>query len=103
MVYLEAQSAGLPVVAFADWGAADTVVHEQTGLLAPADQPDQFTDYLERVLTQRDQRIAMREAAKLHIRANHDAVATYRSVQTILQDIVARRKRTDSATGCRQP
>ncbi len=92
MVYLEAQAAGLPVVAFGDWAAADTVVHEQTGLLAPAAQPDLFTDCLERILTRRDERIAMREAAKIHVRANHDAATGYRLIEEILEDLVARRR-----------
>lgn len=94
MVYLEAQAAGLPVVAFGDWGAADTVIHEKTGLLAPAVQPKLFTDYLERILTRRDERIAMREAAKNHIRANHDAAVGYRLIEEILADLVARHRRT---------
>ena len=94
MVYLEAQAAGLPVVAFADWGAADTVIHEQTGLLAPAAQPDLFTDYLERILTRRDERIAMREAAKTHVSANHDAATGYRLIEEILEDLVDRHRHT---------
>jgi glycosyltransferase involved in cell wall biosynthesis len=92
MVYLEAQAAGLPVVAFGDWGAADTVVHEKTGLLAPAAQPRLFTDYLERILTRPDERIAMRKAAKIHIRANHDAATGYRLIEETLTDLVARRR-----------
>lgn len=90
LVYLEAQAAGLPVVAFADWSAADTVVHEKTGLLAPASQPDRFTGYLERILTNREERITMREAAKNHVRSSHAAEDGYRLVQQAMQEIVAR-------------
>ncbi|MBE0583131.1 MAG: glycosyltransferase family 4 protein [Desulfofustis sp.] len=93
MVYLEAQAAGLPVVAFADWGAADTVIHQKTGLLAPAAQPELFTDYLEHILIHREIRVAMREAAKVHIRTNHDALAGYLLIQEHIEDLVARRTR----------
>ena len=43
MVYLEAQSCNLPVVAYQDWGGREAVVHGQTGLLSPAAHPSLFT------------------------------------------------------------
>ncbi|BDD89036.1 glycosyltransferase [Desulfofustis limnaeus] len=96
LVFLEAQAAGLPVVACADWSAADTVVHEKTGLLAPASQPDRFTGYLERILTNREERITMREAAKNHVRSNHAAEDGYRLVQRAMEKIVARKNQAYS-------
>ena len=44
MVYLEAQSCNLPVVAYQDWGGGEAVVHGRTGLLSPAATPALFTD-----------------------------------------------------------
>lgn len=92
--FLEAQSAGLPVVAFSDWGAAELVVHEITGLLAPASKPELFSDYLECILANRDRRISMREAAKMHIRNHHDLTARCRFIQRTLQEIVSRYRTT---------
>ncbi len=89
MVYLEAQSAGLPVVAFRDWGAQEAVVHRHTGLLAPASQPERFVEYLERLLVRDDERFAMSQAARAYIRAHHDISVNYRQLLSIMQDVVA--------------
>ncbi len=43
MVYLEAQSCNLPVVAYQDWGGGEAILHGQTGLLSPA--TESFTVY----------------------------------------------------------
>jgi len=88
MVYLEAQSAGLPVVAFEDWGAKEAIVHGKTGLLAPATEPELFPTYMEQILTDREQRITMREEAKMHIRSHHDSSVNLQIVEQALQDLV---------------
>jgi len=90
MVYLEAQSAGLPVVAYQDWGAKDAIVDTETGLLSSIREPDQFIKNIETLLVNRDQRIAMREAAKHHIRMHHDAASNYRVINDRLQEVVLR-------------
>ena len=89
MVYLEAQSSGLPVVAYGDWGAKEAVVHQQTGLLSQASQPDQFTDHIEVLLLNRDKRAAMREAAKNHIRTRHDSGVNYQLINHSLIKLVS--------------
>lgn len=90
MVYLEAQSSGLPVVAYGDWGASEAVVHEQTGLLNQASHPDEFTRNIETLLLNRGKRTAMREAAKKHIRAHHDSSVNYQLINRCLSEIVSR-------------
>ncbi len=94
MVYLEAQSAGLPVVAYKNWGAKETVIHNETGLLSSAEEPDSFTQDIEQLVVDRDRRIKMRDAAKIHIRAHHDSTINYQEVNTTLQAIVASFSRT---------
>ncbi len=42
LAYLEAQAAGLPVVALATHGVPSVVQHGETGLLVPAAEPDAF-------------------------------------------------------------
>lgn len=89
MVYLEAQSAGLPVAAYRDWGAKEAVIHNETGLLSSADEPETFTRDIENLLNNRSRRIKMRDAAKEHIRRHHDSTINYQTVNTTLQEIVA--------------
>lgn len=88
MVYLEAQSAGLPVVAFNNWGAKEAVIHNETGLLSSAEKPEAFTQDIEKLVVDRDRRIKMRDAAKTHIRTNHDSTINYQAVNTKLLEIV---------------
>ena len=65
MVYLEAQSCNLPVVAYQDWGGGETVVDEQTGLLSPAATPSLFTTNIaaaDRRQDQSDEHLGLRPA-----------------------------------------
>jgi glycosyltransferase involved in cell wall biosynthesis len=87
MVYLEAQAAGLPVVAFADWGAAEAVIDRRTGLLSPADQPDRFTASIGALLENRDMRRKLGAEARRHIRENHDISENYRLMIASLERI----------------
>jgi glycosyltransferase involved in cell wall biosynthesis len=89
MVYLEAQSSGLPVVAYGDWGAKEVVVHKKTGLLSKASSPEQFTDNIESLLLNRDKRRTMCEAAKKHIRAHHDSAVNYELINHCLVQLIS--------------
>jgi len=53
LTYLEAQAAGLPVVAMNVAGVPEAVDHEVTGLLTPADDAAEFARAIERLLTDR--------------------------------------------------
>lgn len=88
MVYLEAQSSGLPIVAYGDWGAKEAVLHEETGLLCPASRPDQFTDHINTLLLNPERRAVMSEAAKQHIRAHHDSALNYQLINQSLNTLV---------------
>jgi glycosyltransferase involved in cell wall biosynthesis len=88
MVYLEAQSTGLPVVAFGDWGSSEAVLHGQTGLLTPASDPDEFTASIEHLLKNSELRAKMGEAAQNHVRGNHDLTKNYLQLAVSLQGIV---------------
>lgn len=86
MVYLEAQSCGLPVVAFKDWGASEVVIHERTGLLGIADQRHTFAQYIEQLLLNKELRRIMGEEAARHVRNTHDLAKNYRTVETVLSN-----------------
>lgn len=88
MVYLEAQSCGLPVVAFKDWGASEAVVDGQTGLLAYAEKEEQFTINIQRLVADPVLRKKMGKEAVIHVGTNHDLEKNYSLVRQRLQQIV---------------
>jgi glycosyltransferase involved in cell wall biosynthesis len=79
MALLEAQAAGLPVVAGAaggpDGGVAAIVRDGETGLLAPADDKAAFAAALAAVLDDPARRRAMGAAARANALAHHDIAA----------------------------
>ena len=68
MALLEAQAAGLPVVAGRVRGVVDVVIDGQTGLLAAPDDPSALADQLKRVLGDRDLRLSLGTAAREFVR-----------------------------------
>ena len=89
MVYLEAQACGLPVVAFDNAGVPDAVKNGQTGILVPVNAQDPFVNAIERLLADTDLRKQMGHTAQAHVRKNHDLKKNYRTIESILQRIVA--------------
>lgn len=63
LAYLEAQAAGLPVVAMNVAGVPEAVDHGVTGLLTPADDAAAFVGAIERLLTDDALRKSMGQAA----------------------------------------
>ncbi len=87
MVYLEAQSCGLPVVAVATAGVPEVVADGKTGLLTPFGDPEAFVGAIGNLLTDAGCRHAMGRAARAHIRQRHDLSENYREVETVLRRI----------------
>ncbi len=92
MVYLEAQSAGLPVVAFRDWGASEAVLDGHTGLLTPAAQPELFTQAIGTLLGDADLRNKLGRQALEHVSKNHDLEKNYRFLDKHLHDTVQHKR-----------
>ncbi len=90
MVYLEAQSCNLPVVACRDWGAAEAVVHDQTGLLSPATEVNRFTADIQRLVEQPELRRNLAVAAGKHVRLGHDLDRNYDRMESRLLEISKR-------------
>ena len=88
MVYLEAQSCGLPVVAFKDWGASEAVVHERTGLLAHIAERHTFAENIERLVLDRELRRGMGKEAADHVRRVHDLDKNYGIVEQKLGELI---------------
>jgi glycosyltransferase involved in cell wall biosynthesis len=93
MVYLEAQSCGLPVVAFADGGVPEVVADGISGYLVPPFDGKEFNEAIERLLVKPALRMTMGAAAMNHIRRRHDLNQNYRLVEDVLLELAASRER----------
>jgi len=88
MVFLEAQSCGLPVVAVANAGVPEVVEEGKTALLAPLDDPGAFVGAIEKLLVDAGRRRTMSRAAQAYIRHQHDLSKNYAGVENLLKRIV---------------
>ncbi|MBW2199471.1 MAG: glycosyltransferase family 4 protein [Deltaproteobacteria bacterium] len=88
MVYLEAQSCGIPVVAFANGGIREVVKTDETGFLVPSHAFDAFTQAINRLMTQKDLREKMGRSARSYVRSAHDLNRNYKVVENILESII---------------
>ncbi len=84
MVYLEAASSGLPIVAFDNMGVPLVVSHEKTGLLAPLDDLGQFRVYLKTLLENPKMRREMGTAAKLFVQDERSINAAVSKLKSCL-------------------
>ncbi|WP_428566317.1 MAG: glycosyltransferase family 4 protein [Solidesulfovibrio sp. DCME] len=90
MVYLEAQAAGLPVVALADGGVPEVVEPGITGLLTPPGDAGAYRQALRALLVDKARRRDMGEAASLYVRAEHDSGRNYGAVAAVLRRLAGR-------------
>lgn len=90
MVYLEAQSCNLPVVACRDWGAAEAVVHGQTGLLSPAAEVHRFSADIQSLIEHPELRRNLAGAAGKHVRLCHDLNHNYGLLESRLLELSGR-------------
>lgn len=72
LVLLEAQAAGLPVVAGGAGGVPEIVVDGRTGLLAEAGNPEALSAATATLLADPARRRAMGAAGAVHVKARHD-------------------------------
>lgn len=84
LAFLEAQAAGLPIVAMNVAGVPEVVEHEVTGLLTPAGDPDAFARSIERLLTDNAERARMGTAARQRILAEHTLERAAKALDEIL-------------------
>ncbi len=87
MVYLEAQSCGLPVVATDHEGAPQVVEHEGSGVICPADQ-DAFSKTVAALAVDAPRRRAMALRAPQYVRENHALPEVYRQMEQTMVTMV---------------
>ncbi|MFC1532796.1 glycosyltransferase family 4 protein [Thermodesulfobacteriota bacterium] len=91
IVYLEAQSCGLPVVAFNEWGAWEAVVNRKTGLLSNPSDLQRLKDNIALIIKNREIRAKMGLAAQRHVWKNHNTMKNYAVIETLLSDMAVER------------
>jgi glycosyltransferase involved in cell wall biosynthesis len=89
MVFIEAQSCGLPVVAFANAGVPEAVQEGKTGFLVPMYDSGRFAEAIGRLLADEDLRRQMGKAGRAYVRRAHDLNRNYRKMEAVLKTIVA--------------
>jgi glycosyltransferase involved in cell wall biosynthesis len=88
MVYLEAQSCGLPVVAFDNAGVPEAVQDGKTGLLVPMYAGDQYAAAIGKLMDDKALRVKMGAAAGNYIREYHDLNRNYQKMEYTLQTLI---------------
>ncbi len=89
MALLEAQAAGLPVVAGAIRGVPEIVVDGETGLLAPEDDAAAFAGAVQRLLEDADLRRRLGQGAARHAEARHGLRPAAARLDAALAPLVA--------------
>ncbi len=90
LVLLEAMGAGCPVVAFADGGVPEVVVHGTTGLLAPSRDVPALADCLRQLQANPALRQRMGEAGKERLLSNFTLEHTIRRLNAIFREEMTR-------------
>ncbi len=84
MVFLEAQSCGLPVVAFDNGGIPEVVQRDETGFLIPPFNRQSFCMTLQSLLLDTKLRQKMGRTAAQFVRKNHNIAHNYLQFERIL-------------------
>jgi glycosyltransferase involved in cell wall biosynthesis len=95
MVYIEAQSCGLPVVAFENAGVPEAVQKDRTGFLTPLREGRALADAVDRLLSDASLRRQMGACAKAYVRECHDLEKNYGIMDEVLRGVVAPPARRD--------
>ncbi len=87
MVYLEAQSCRTPVIAYSNWGGGEAVVHNKTGLISPASEPNLFTKNIEKLIVQQELRQTLGDNGCRHIQKHHNIKSNYKLLENTLYNL----------------
>lgn len=90
MALLEAQAAGVPVVAGAEGGVPDVVAHDETGLLVSRRDPAAFAAAVRELLAQPERRRRTGKAAQQRVLLEHDVKIAGKRLSAALASIPSR-------------
>lgn len=88
-VAIEAMAAGLPVVATAVGGTPEVVLHGETGLLVPANDPAAFAGAMARIVADGDLRARLGAAGRARVEAHFTIQATVRRTEALYERLLA--------------
>ena len=88
LAYLEAQAAGLPVVAFDNAGVPEVVDADYSGFLTPMGDNKAFATAVERLLDDDQECQRMSRQARSHVSRNHDHAQASKTLNKILHEYV---------------
>lgn len=88
MVFLEAQSCGLPVVACANGGIPEVVEEGNTAILVPLNAFHAFVQAICQLLNKNGLRQKMGHAARTYVRHAHDLEKNYGTMEMVLENVV---------------
>lgn len=86
LAYLEAQAAGLPVVAYDTAGVPEVVEAGYSGILTPLHDDKLYAAAIENLLSNEPQRAQMSRQARLHVQFKHGFAQASKTLKSILQD-----------------
>ncbi|PZQ96614.1 MAG: glycosyl transferase [Cereibacter sphaeroides] len=90
LAYLEAQAAGLPVVAFDTAGVPEVVANGETGVLVPAGDDAALARAVADLLADPERRLAMAAAAQRRVMRDHSLPGATEALRRILSDAMER-------------
>ncbi len=99
MAYLEAQAAGLPVIALNTAGVAEVVAEGVSGILVREERPEAFAAAVRRLLDAR-RRKAAGAAAERHVRTRHGLDDARRTLAAALEEAIANHRRREDHRRC---
>lgn len=88
LALLEAEAAGLPVVAGNTGGVPDVVTDKETGLLVPVGDAENFADAVASLLDDAVRRRAMGKRAAERVRRDHDLPGAARKLGGLLEGLI---------------
>jgi glycosyltransferase involved in cell wall biosynthesis len=88
LAFLEAQAAGLPVVACRDRGVPDAVHEGETALLSPVDDPDAYAANLRRLAADAALRGTMGEKARRFVHEERSLQTASATLRRVIEGIV---------------
>ena len=86
LAYLEAQAAGLPVVAYDTAGVPEVVEAGYSGILTPLDDDKLFAAAIKKLLSNKQERERMSHQARSHVELKHGFEQASTTLGSILQD-----------------
>ncbi|MDA9761976.1 glycosyltransferase family 4 protein, partial [Desulfobacterales bacterium] len=95
LVLLEAQAAGLPVIATSVGGTYEAMIPTETGILIPPKDPDAIADELYALIQDPEKRIKMGFAGKKYVARHYDIETLNDILVKIYQNVINSERNSD--------